>query len=180
MPEEKVPERRVREEEQEGGFDWGDAEEVLAPLHLHKPQVESPSGGQSSNCGDSDSNDDNDTDGKDMQFVMTRKKMTKADTPGRLTGLRAASLAPTGNPREENSQLPKEWEVYIPRVSALEHQTHVQVMRWFRLSISCRQVQIRISQLWSWMKNANGRSLLTLSVHLWRRIRWRWLMRYQK
>jgi len=88
-PGEKSPERRVREEEQEQVFDWGDAEEVLAPCHLHKPQVESSSAGQSCNGGDGDGDDDNDGDWEEMPFVTTRKKRRKLDIPGMLRGLRA-------------------------------------------------------------------------------------------
>jgi len=60
---------------------------VLAPFHLRKPQVESSSGGQSSN-GDGDGDDENDADRKEMPFVMTRKKRRKSHTPGMLWGLR--------------------------------------------------------------------------------------------
>jgi len=88
-PGEKAPERRVREEEQEQVFDWGDAGEVLAPFHLHKPQVELSSAGQSSNGGDGDSDDDNDAGREEMPFVTTRKKRRKLDTPGMLRRLRA-------------------------------------------------------------------------------------------
>jgi len=88
-PGEKAPERRVREEEKEQGFDWGDAEEVLAPFHLRKPQVESSSAGQSSNGDDSDGDNDNYADREEMPFVTTRKKRRKSDTPGMLRGLRA-------------------------------------------------------------------------------------------
>jgi len=88
-PGEKAPQRRVREEEQEQVFDWGDAEEVLAGFHLHKPQGESSSAGQSSNGGDGDGDDDNDVDREEMPFVTTRKKRRKLDTPGMLRGLRA-------------------------------------------------------------------------------------------
>jgi len=92
-PGEKAPERRVtrREEEQEQVFDWGDAEEVLAPFHLLKPRVGSSLAGQSSNCGDGDGNDDNDADREEMPFVMTRRKKRKSDTPGMLRGLRAVT-----------------------------------------------------------------------------------------
>ena len=88
-PGEKAPERRVREEEQEQVFDWREAEEVLAPFHLRKPQVESSSAGQSFNGGDGDSDGDNDADREEMPFLTTRKKTRKSDTPGMLRGLRA-------------------------------------------------------------------------------------------
>ena len=42
-PREKAPERIVRYEEQEEVIDWGDAKEVLAPFHQHKPLVGSSS-----------------------------------------------------------------------------------------------------------------------------------------
>jgi len=86
---EKAPERRVREEEQEQVFDWGDAEEVLAPFHLPNPRVESSWAGQSCNGGEGGGDDDNDADREEMAFVMTRKKRRKSDTPGMVRGLRA-------------------------------------------------------------------------------------------
>jgi len=88
-PGEKAPERRVREEEQEQLFHWGDAEEVLAPFHLRKPEVESSSAGQSSNGGDGGGDDDNDVDREEMPFMTMRKKRRISDTPGTLRGLRA-------------------------------------------------------------------------------------------
>jgi len=88
-PAENAPERRAREEEQEQVFDWGDAEEVLAPFHLCKPQVQSSSAGQASNGGDRDGDDNNDADREEMPFVTTRKKRRKSDTAGMLRGLRA-------------------------------------------------------------------------------------------
>jgi len=79
----------VREEAEEQVFDWGDAEEPLAPFHLCKPRVESSSPGESSNGGDSDSDNDNDADREEMPFVTTRKRRSKLDTPGMLGELRA-------------------------------------------------------------------------------------------
>jgi len=84
-----APERRVREEEQEQVIDRRDAEEVRAPFHQHKPQVESTSARQSSNGCDGDSDNDNDADREEMPFVVTRNKRTKLDTPGMVRGLRA-------------------------------------------------------------------------------------------
>ena len=77
----------MREEEQEEVFDCGNAEEVLAPFHLRRPQVESSSGGQSFNGGDGDGDNDNDVDQEEMPFVTMRKKRSKSDTPGMLRGL---------------------------------------------------------------------------------------------
>ena len=88
-PGERAPVRRVREEEQEQVFDWGDAKEVQAPFHLRKPQVGLSSAGQSSNRGDGGGDDDNDTDREEVPFVPMRKKRRKSDTPGMLSGLRA-------------------------------------------------------------------------------------------
>jgi len=79
----------VKEEEHKEVFDWGDAEEALAPLHLHKLQVQWLSGEQSSNGGYGDSDNDNDADWEEMPFVLMRKKQRKSDTPGMLRGLRA-------------------------------------------------------------------------------------------
>ena len=85
----KAPERIVRDEEQEEVFYWGDAKEILAPFHQHKPQFGSSSRGQFSISGDGDGDNDNSAGREEMLFVPMRKNKRKSDTAGMLTGLRA-------------------------------------------------------------------------------------------
>jgi len=93
-PCEKAPERIVRQEEQEEVFYCGDAKEILAPFHQHKPQFGSLSRGQSSIRGDGDSDNDNSAGREEMPFVQTRKNKRKSDSSGMLTGLRPDTNSP--------------------------------------------------------------------------------------
>jgi len=169
-PGEKAPERRVREEEQEQVFDWGDAEEVLASFHLRKPQGESSSAGQSSNGGDGDGDDDNDVDWEEMPFVTTRKKRRKLDTPGMLRGLRA----------DTNSSYWESQKGKLPTTKGMGRTHSKSGSGTSNTGTSEAMVEAiymveagpnTYKSLSSQMKGANARRLSPLSVHLWRRLR---------
>ena len=169
-PVEKAPERIVREEEQQEVFEWGDAEQVLAPFHLYKPQVESYSGGQSSN-GNSDGDNENSVDREEMPFVTTRKKRRKSDTSAMLRGLRV----------ETNSSY---WESQRGKLPTMKgtRTTHSKRSGSGRSNTGTSEAMlsavyiveagpITYKSARKSDEGANGRRLSTLSMHLGRRIK---------
>ena len=179
-PGKKASERIVREEEQQEVFEWGDAEQVLAPFHLYKPQVEPSSGGQYSN-GNSDSNHDNSVDREAMPFVTTRKKRRKSDTSAMLRGLRA----------ETNSSYSESQRGKLPTMKGIRA-THSKRSSSGRSNTGTSEAMvsavyiveagpITYKSARKSDEGANGRRVSTLSMHLGRRIRCSCsVIRYQK
>ena len=88
LPKERIiPERKVEKQKQKEVFDWGDAEEVLAPFRLHKPQIELSSEGEPADDGDGDDDDDNNM--REVVLEKQKKKRRVSDTPAMIRQLRA-------------------------------------------------------------------------------------------